>query len=93
MLEPDEAKRQFRSNLEKEKDAKNIVISISREKVGDEYNYHAYNVFGEEIPDYFCNECIKEHLEQYDFSMFDLPADSDSKCKNCEDNKIKLKEN
>lgn len=92
MLEPDKAKKQFTENLKNMKDAENIVFSISREKDGEDYHYHAYNVFGDEIEGYFCDECIKAHPEQYDFSMFTEPKEySPSDCKDCEENKINVK--
>ena len=93
MLEPEEAKKQFRSKTKKLADAENIVFSISREPVKDGYKYHAYNVFGKEIEGYFCDECIKAHPEQFDFSQFELTDEPNSECKDCEENKIKIKEN
>ena len=94
MLEPDEAKREYREKIKSMKDAKDIVLSIGREEIDKGYRYHAYNVFGDEIPDVFCEECIKAHPEQFDFSMFDESEEgSTSECKNCKEDKIKLKEN
>lgn len=91
MLEPDKAKKQTREKVKKMEDADKIVFSIGREKVGEDYKYRAYNVFGDEIPDYFCDECIKAHPEQYDFSIFTETEPSD--CKECKENIIKIKEN
>lgn len=84
-------KEQAKEKLKSMEDSRNIVFSLEKE-VNDksETKYRAYNVFGEEIEGYFCDECIKAHPEQYDFSIFNDTPDSqdNSPCSECNQSKI-----
>lgn len=76
-MESEKSKKQHVEELKRAKDSKNIVFSLEKRVIDSKVTYHAYNVFGEEIEGYFCEECIKAHPEQYDFSMFELNSNNE----------------
>lgn len=77
-MDLNDSKKLAKEKLKAMKDSKNIVFMIEKEvNINSEVTYRAYNAFGEEIEGYFCDECIKAHPEQYDFSMFELNSNNE----------------